>query len=135
VKWDAHTSVQTRLNGPEDDAVSDNGSAEIPFGLFELDAAGIVVYYVPPTREKVSDSINNVVGRCFFRELIPMAQAEDLRNRFLKFMSGWDSVERLSVDFPHIQSSIKVDIMMARLIERSGNEHKQFAIVRLMPNA
>jgi hypothetical protein len=59
---------------------------------------------------------------------------EDLRNRFLQFMSESNSVERFSVDFPHMQS-IKVDIMMTRLTERSGNEHKEFAIVRLMPNA
>jgi hypothetical protein len=100
-----------------------------------LDATGTVAYYIPPMGEQISGSINNAIGRCFFRELIPMAQAEDLKNHFLKFMSGWQSVERLSVDFPHVQSSIKVDIMMVRLIERSGNEQKQSAIVRLMPNA
>jgi hypothetical protein len=115
--------------------VSDNGSHAIPFGLFELDATGTVVYYDPQTGEKKNDSINNVVGRCFFDELIPATLVEDLRNRFLQFMSECNSVERFSLDFPHMQSSIKVDIMMTRLTERSGNEHKEFAIVRLMPNA
>lgn len=113
--------------------MSDNGSAVIPFGLYEVDAAGTVVYYIPPIREKISDSINNVVGRCFFDEIIPCAQAEEFKNRFLNFMSDSHSVERFSVDFPHMQSSAKVDIMMVRLTEHFGNEHKQFAIVRLMP--
>lgn len=113
--------------------MSDNGSSIIPYGLFELDATGTVVHYDPPGAEKKTDSINKVVGRCFFDELIRGPQAEDLKNRFLKFMSGWHSVERFTLDFPLSQNSIEVQIMMVRLSERSGNEHKQFAIVRLMP--
>jgi photoactive yellow protein len=112
-----------------------NGFAEIPFGSFELDEEGTVVRYNPPTGEKINDSVKNVVGRCFFSELIPGAQAHDLKNRFLKFMSDSHSVERFSVDFPFMQSSIKVQIRVARIIERFGNEHKQFAILRLVPDA
>jgi hypothetical protein len=115
--------------------VSDNRSAEIPFGLFELDATGTVIYYDPATGEKKNNSINNMVGRCFFDELIPTALAEDLKKRFLQFMSAWHSVERFTLDFPYMQSSIEVHVMMVRLTEQCGNEHKQFAIVRLMPNA
>lgn len=114
--------------------MSDKKSSEIPFGLFELDATGKVIHYSPPNEEQRDDLLNNTVGRNFFDDLIPWAQVGDLKKRFLKFMSDGHSVERFSVNFTFIESSIKVQIAMAHLTERPENGRQRFAIIRLMPD-
>lgn len=113
--------------------VSDRAGATIPFGLFELDSAGTVIHYSPQKPEEMNARKENVVGRNFFDDLIAVAEASDLKSRFHRFMAEGISVERLTVNFPSLESSIKVQIMMAHITEQSENVRKQFALVRLTP--
>lgn len=114
-------------------AVSDKNSSQIPFGMFELDATGVVVHYSPASEEKRDEPNNAIVGKNFFEHLISIAQVEELKSRFLKFMADGDSVERFSLSFPFNQESVKVQIVMARLIERTDKGRERFALIRLMP--
>ena len=107
-------------------------SLTIPYGLFELDEAGTVVHYSPPT-EKSNGSQENVLGRNFFREIAPVPELHALKSRFLSFMAFGDSVERFSVSFAHGQKVVKIQIALARVTERSEVGSKRFALVRLMP--
>jgi photoactive yellow protein len=107
--------------------------SSIPFGLFELDAAGTIVHYSPPTEERDS-SQNVIVGRDFFKDIAPMHELKDLKSRFLSFMTFGDSVERFSMSFPAERSIIKVQIVLARIFEHSNDERKRLALVRIMPD-
>lgn len=113
--------------------MSDNEISQIPFGMFELDAAGTVIHYSPAAEEKRDTLAIGVVGRNFFGELIPFAPVEELKGRFLRFMADGDSVERFTISFPHNHSSIKVQIVMAHLTEKSEKGRERFALIRLMP--
>jgi photoactive yellow protein len=110
-------------------------SLTIPYGLFELDEAGTVVHYSPPTEKNKNGLPDGVVGRNFFREIAPLPELHALKSRFLSFMAFGDSVERFSVSFAHGQEVIKIQIALARVTERSEVGSKRFALVRLMPDA
>lgn len=113
--------------------MSDN--AQIPFGMFELDAAGTVLHYSPAAEDKRDALANAIVGRNFFGELSSIAQIEELKGRFLRFMTDGDSVERFTISFPHNHSSVKVQIVMACLTEKSEGGRERFALIRLMPES
>jgi hypothetical protein len=76
-----------------------------------------------------------VVGRNFFKDIAPLPELHDLKNRFLSFMAFGDSVERFSVSFPFGQGAVKIQIALARVTERTEVGSKRFALVRLMPDA
>ncbi|MDQ3818622.1 MAG: PAS domain-containing protein [Acidobacteriota bacterium] len=120
-------------DGPEAMEASDKAGAPIPFGLFELDSAGIVTHFSPRKTEGVSVKKENVLGRNFFDDLLTVEEASDLKSRFHTFMAEGSSVERFTVNFPFIGSSIKVQIVMAHITEHSESGRKQFALVRLTP--
>jgi photoactive yellow protein len=104
----------------------------IPYGLFELDEAGTIVHYSPPTEK--NNNGDGVVGRNFFRDIVPLPELKDLKSRFLSFMAFGDAVERFSASFTHEQGMVKVQIALARVTERSATGSKKFALVRLMPD-
>jgi photoactive yellow protein len=115
--------------------VNDNEITIIPFGMFELDASGTVIHYSPASEGKRDAVANNIMGQNFFNELVPITQVEELKSRFLNFMANGTSVERFTVSFPYNQESIKVQIVMAHLSEKTEKGRERFALVRLMPEA
>ena len=123
----------TVSDGLEAMEASDRAEASIPFGLFELDSMGTVTYYSPQKSEKMNAQKENIVGRNFFDDLIAVAEASELKSRFHTFMAEGNSVERFTVNFPFIETSIKVQIVMAHVTEQSENGRKQFALIRLTP--
>jgi photoactive yellow protein len=129
------TSVKAGFAGREVGQVNDNEITMIPFGMFELDAAGTVIHYSAASEEKNQTLVNNILGRNFFDELISVSQVEELKSRFLKFMADGTSVERFTLSFPYNQESIKVQIVMAHLSEKTEKGRERFALVRLMPEA
>jgi photoactive yellow protein len=109
-------------------------TSSIPFGMFELDAAGTIVHYSPSTEEERDGSPNGIVGSDFFKDVAPLHELKDLKSRFLSFMTFGDSVERFSMSFPLEQNVVKVQIVLARIIEHSGGESKRLALIRIMPD-
>jgi photoactive yellow protein len=128
-----HTSVRLSFVGQKGMTVSDNDTSQIPFGMFELDASGVIVHYSPVSEAKRAALNNGIVGKNFFDELLSITQVEELKGRFLRFMADGDSVQRFSLIFPFNQESIKVQIVMAHLIEKTERGRERFALIRLMP--
>jgi photoactive yellow protein len=127
------TNATAACTGLEETEVSDKEVSIIPFGAFELNAAGMVVHYSPATDERKESVSNKVVGQNFFDDLFPALQVEEMKSRFHSFMAHGTSVERFTVSFPYNRESIKVQIVMAHLSEKTENGHERFALVRLMP--
>lgn len=109
-------------------------TSSIPFGLFELDAAGTIVHYSPPTDGTGDGFQNGIVGSDFFKDVVPMHELKELKSRFLRFMTFGDSVERFSMSFPIERSVVKVQIVLARIFEYSSERRKRLALVRIMPD-
>lgn len=112
--------------------MNDNEISKIPFGLFELDAAGTVIYYSSATEER-QDTLPGIVGRNFFDYLALISEVEELKNRFLNFMADGTSFERFTIRFPYHQESLKVQIVMAHISEKSEAGRERFALLRVMP--
>jgi hypothetical protein len=104
-----------------------------PFGLFELDASGIVRHYAPSDvfAEQVEKS--SVIGRNFFTELIPLEQGRDWQVRFRTFMAGCGKTDKFDGVFNHEGRAVKIHFVLAHLSERSEQGHRRMALVRVMP--
>ena len=104
----------------------------LPFGLLELDPKGSVIGFSPAAERSSEIRAQDVIGRDFFREILPAAQCQEIEERFHAFMERGDSVERLVFSFPSKQGEISVQIALAYLPEK---ERPRLAIVRLMPES
>ena len=113
--------------------MNDNEISIIPFGMFELDAAGTVIHYSPATQDRRDALQPNVVGGNFFDRLASISEVKELKSRFLNFMADGTSFERFTISFPYLQESIKVQIVMAHISEKSAQGRERFALLRVMP--
>lgn len=105
----------------------------IPYGLFELDESARVVHYSSPTEKEAVRDAPKIVGRNFFEELLPVAELNNLKNRFLRFMADGDAVERFSLSFRLDGEVVKVQVALARVTEGSQGGNRRFALIRIMP--
>lgn len=106
----------------------------LPFGLLELDARGTVIRYSPASEQSPAVSSQDVLGRNFFKEVVPVEEVNDLHNRFRNFMEQGESIQRFSSSFPSEHGRIKVQILLARITERTENGRERLALVRIMPD-
>src|SRR5918912_1020749 len=105
---DTRTNLTMVSDGQEAMEASDKEPPSIPFGMFELDSAGTVIYYSPQKSVETNEREESVVGRNFFDELLTITEASRLKTRFHAFMAEGSSVERFTVNYPFIRGSIKV---------------------------
>ncbi|HUQ31881.1 MAG TPA: PAS domain-containing protein [Pyrinomonadaceae bacterium] len=115
--------------------MKDNEISTIPFGMLELDATGTIVHYSPATEERRAELAGKVVGRNFFEDFFSAAQVQNFKSRFHAFMADGASVDRFTLIFPYREESIKIQVVMAHLSEKTERGHERFALIRLMPEA
>lgn len=122
------------LAGDRDMARSEAAPAFIlPFGLFELDPAGTVIRYSPVSERAPSVVAGDIWGRNFFTEIAPVEQVVGFRLRFHSFMASGQAVERFTTTFRHGEQTVKVQIMLAHITEKSEDARRRLALVRIMP--
>ena len=112
-------------------------SSLIPYGLFELDGAGTIIHYDPAVRDQKSDGhppVQDVLGRNFFNDILSFTESREFKSRFLAFMTFGDATQRFTATFPSEQGTIKIQILLTRIIEHSHIGRRQLALVRLMPD-
>jgi photoactive yellow protein len=129
-----HATYESTLHGDSETARAQNSSVSIlPFGLFELDAAGTVIRYSPASESAPAVEANTVWGRNFFTDIAPVEQVVGFRLRFHSFMASGQAIERFTTTFAHGQQNIKVQIMLAHITEKSEDGRRRLALVRIMP--
>lgn len=104
----------------------------LPFGLLELDEAGIVTGFSPAGERYSEIQARDIIGRDFFQEIVPFAESKETEKKFRSFMERGDSHERLFFTFTSEQGEVSVQLALASLPEK---EPKRLAIVRLMPES
>lgn len=109
-------------------------AAAIPFGLIELDGEGTVVHYSPAREPKREAEARSIVGRNFFDEVVPVSPVKEFKTRFLRFMAIGDSVQRFTIRFPFEHQDVRVQIMLARITERTETGRERLALVQLKPD-
>jgi hypothetical protein len=130
---DIRMSAKRRFAGLEEMEVSDNENAIIPFGMFELNATGTIIHFSPAIDEDRRALARRVVGQNFFDDLLYISQVTELKRRFHTFMADGTSVDRFTIIFPYQEESIKIQVVMAHLSEKTENGRERFALIRLMP--
>ena len=130
------TSTLYRPAAPAKGAVpaSEATTPAIPFGLFELDAAGTVMRYSPPAEENAHGLAQGILGCNFFTEVAPVEQVTGFRGRFHEFMATGQSVDRFTTRFTDGRQTVKLQIMMAHITERAASGRRRLALVRIMPD-
>lgn len=110
-----------------------NPLRSIPFGLLELDTSGAVIRYSPASEQNPEVQAQDILGRHFFTEVVPNDQVKDFQARFHLFMEDGQAVDRFSTTFDSEEGQIKLQIMMARILEKTAQGSKRLALVRIMP--
>ena len=105
----------------------------LPFGLLELDATGTVIRYSPAAAQNLSPRAGDILGRDFIKEVAPIEQVQDFRERFHGFMMHGEATHKFSTTFPLDGGSVKVQILLAHITEKSEHGRQRLAPVRIMP--
>jgi photoactive yellow protein len=105
----------------------------LPFGLLELDTSGAVIRYSPASEQNSDVKAHDVLGRHFFTEVVPNDQVKDFQARFHLFMAQGQTVDRFSTVFDSEEGQVKVQILLARISEKTEQGSKRLALVRIMP--
>jgi len=106
---------------------------ELPYGLLELDASGRVVRYAPAFEQTSKVKLDDILGHNFFTEVMPATEVKDCQARFRLFMEHNQATDKFNTTFPSEQGPIKVQIMLARILEQAKGGVEQLALVRVMP--
>jgi photoactive yellow protein len=112
-----------------------SSQTELPFGLLELDAAGTVLRYAPAFEQSPKIKADDVLGHNFFTEVMPAPEIKDCQARFHLFMEQSQMTDKFSTEFSSEQGQIKVQILLARIFEKSERGVERLALVRIMPEA
>lgn len=106
---------------------------ELPYGLLELDSTGLVLRYAPAFEQNPKVKTDDILGHNFFTEVVPAAEVKDCQARFRLFMEQGQAVDKFTTTFPSDQGSVKVQIVLARILERTKGRVEHLALVRIMP--
>lgn len=106
---------------------------ELPYGLLELDSHGLVLRYAPAFEQNPKVKADDVLGHNFFTEIVPAAQVKDCQARFRIFMEQGQTVDNFTTTFASETGSVKVQILLARILEKTKGGVERLALVRIMP--
>jgi photoactive yellow protein len=106
---------------------------QLPYGLLELDGTGCVRRYAPAFEQNPQVKVDDVMGHNFFQELMPSPAIKECHDRFLRFMEEDQSVDKFSTTFPSDQGPVKVQILLAQILEKTGGDVERLALVRITP--
>jgi photoactive yellow protein len=110
-----------------------NAVSFLPFGMLELDASGTVIRYSPASEAHSEVAAKDVIGLNFFKEVAPVEQVSDFQSRFKVFMANGESIQRFTSIFSFEEGQVKVQILLARITEKSEKGRERLALVRIMP--
>ena len=106
---------------------------ELPYGLLELDATGHVRRYAPAFEQNPQVKADDVMGHNFFKEVMPSTEIKECHDRFLRFMEQGQSIDRFTTTFPSATGPVKVQIILAQILEKTGGAVERLALVRITP--
>ena len=91
----------------------------LPFGLIELDEAGTVIYYKAKNDGVSTDSETEIVGRNFFTDIRPIAEAREFQDHIKSFKQGHAPAVNFNFTFGSEHAWLPVRVLLARINEQS----------------
>ena len=101
------------------------------FGLFELDAAGTVLYHrLEPGREPRGAS-PDMAGHNFYEEVAPFENVEEFRRCVTQFTRGESPAESFTFDCRYGDHDEPVKVLLARIRERVNRDDTKSVLVHI----
>jgi hypothetical protein len=101
------------------------------FGLFELDAAGNVLYArIEPDGDNKGKA-EEVAGHNFFERVAPFKNAEELRRRISVFAHGRGQADSFHFTCDFGNGPLLVKVLLARISEQSNEGHTKSILLHI----
>jgi photoactive yellow protein len=105
----------------------------LPFGLMELDTAGMVKQYTPDGENReTSTQPLNLVGCNLFTDVAPIAGMKEFRERFQVFLQSPLPTEVFNLNFNDSRESIHARVMLAQRHEQRRTGSVRSVLVHLV---
>ena len=106
---------------------------ELPLGLVELDDAGTVLYYRREGAPPAAGAPQEIIGRNFFTDVAPVADALEFRNAVAAFRRA--HAPSHSFDFTFSEGAGEADlptrVLLARIHEKSEGGDRDSLLVHI----
>ncbi|MCA1564407.1 MAG: hypothetical protein LC803_01870 [Acidobacteria bacterium] len=106
-------------------------TAQELFGLFELDAAGTVLYY----RIEPSGASPDMAGHNFYEEVAPFENVEEFRRCVTRFTRGAEPADSFKFDCRYEDCVQPVKVLLARISERVYHDRTKSVLVHIRRGA
>lgn len=106
-----------------------NLTSEELFGLFELDAAGTVLYSRVRQDNQLINAKPDWIGQNYFEEVAPFENIGEFRRRFTNFIRGRQTAESFTFDCRFRETIVPVKVMMAGAYEVGSSEPANIVIL------
>lgn len=101
------------------------------FGLLELDAEGMVLYYNPEKDRNSAPGRPDIVGQNLFRDVALAANVREFQDYLNNFWQSRDPARSLNFTFDFGQKPVAARVLLARIHERSELGGKESILVHI----
>lgn len=95
---------------------------ELPFGVIELDAAGVVTAFNRAEAALAHTQVERVLGRNFFTEVAPCTAVREFEGRFRQFLHSDKKLEQFDFTFSFREGPVGVEIFMLHCAGQAAEE-------------
>jgi hypothetical protein len=106
-----------------------------PFGLFELDPSGMVLYSRPDSEGETGWIRPDVAGLNFYEEVAPFCNVEEFRRRVVQFTQGVSPADSFHFDCEYEGGTLTVRVLLARIRERLSNDRTKSVLIHIRRGA
>ena len=100
-------------------------------GLFELDAAGKVLYYRLDSGEEQGSTPADMTGHNFYDELAPFENVEEFRRCVTEFTRGAKAADSFNFDCHYEDTDQPVRVLLARIRECMNRNNTKSVLVHI----
>jgi hypothetical protein len=105
------------------------------FGLFELDAAGTVLYYRIEPGGELGSTSPDMTGRNFYDEIATFENVEEFRQCVTHFTRGAKPADSFNFDCRYEDYAKPVKVLLARIRERGNQNNTKSVLVHIRRGA
>lgn len=101
------------------------------FGLFELDAAGTVLYSRVEREGEASGPVPDVAGLNFYEKVAPFSNVEEFRRLVTQFTQSPSPADSFRFNCQCDDDAVPVRVLLARIRERTSSDRTKSVLVHI----